>query len=182
MSLPDSHLHTFPPYMRQFLKQALASTVGSLLSLTLFSAVSLTLVTAIIGAVIHNVSTADESVKVPEKSILTIDLSQSIVDLDPGKTLQEFIAGESPRVTELKSVLNAIDTATKDKRILAIYLDGGGGKQANSTGFATLKDVIIIYHQLLTKFLSIRWVRSISMAFDRKQCFSRMLLINMVWG
>jgi protease IV len=62
--------------MRQFLKQALASTVGSLLSLTLFSAISLTLLTAIIGAVIHNVSTADESVKVPEKSILTIDLSR----------------------------------------------------------------------------------------------------------
>ncbi len=127
--------------MRQFLKQALASTVGSLLSLTLFSAISLTLFTAIIGAVIHNVSTTDEAVKVPEKSILTIDLSQSIVDLDPGKTLQEVFAGEATHVTELKSILNAIDTAAKDKRILAIYLDGGGGKQVNSSGFATLKEV-----------------------------------------
>jgi protease IV len=127
--------------MRQFLKQALASTVGSLLSLTLFSAISLTLFTAIIGAVIHNVSTTDEAVKVSDKSILTIDLSQSIVDLDPGKTLQEVFAGESNHVTELKSILNAIDTAAKDQRILAIYLDGGGGKQASSSGFATLKEV-----------------------------------------
>jgi protease IV len=127
--------------MRQFLKQALASTVGSLLSLTLFSAISLTLFTAIIGAVIHNVSTTDEAVKVPNKSILTIDLSESIVDLDPGKTLQEVFAGEATHVTELKSVLNAIDTAAKDKRILAIYLDGGGGKQVNGSGFATLKEV-----------------------------------------
>jgi protease IV len=127
--------------MRQFLKQALASTVGSLLSLTLFSAISLTLFTAIIGAVIHNVSTTDEAVKVSDKSILTIDLSQSIVDLDPGKTLQEVFAGEATHVTELKSILNVIDTAVKDKRILAIYLDGGGGKQANNTGFATLKEV-----------------------------------------
>jgi protease IV len=127
--------------MRQFLKQALASTVGSLLSLTLFSAISLTLFTAIIGAVIHSVSTTDEAVRVPEKSILTIDLSQSIVDLDPGKTLQEVVAGESNHAIELKSVLNAIDTAAKDKRILAIYLDGGGGKQANTAGFATLKEV-----------------------------------------
>ena len=109
--------------MRQFLKQALASTVGSLLSLTLFSAISLTLFTAIIGAVINNVTTTKESIAVPEKSILTIDLSQSIVDLDPGKTLQEVIAGEAVHVTELKSVLNAIDFAAKDQRILAIYLD-----------------------------------------------------------
>jgi protease IV len=127
--------------MRQFLKQALASTVGSLLSLTLFSAISLTLFTAIIGAVINNVTTTKESTTVSEKSILTIDLSQSIVDLDPGKTLQEVIAGEAVHVTELKSVLNAIDFAAKDQRILAIYLDGSGGNQVNSTGFATLKEV-----------------------------------------
>jgi protease IV len=128
--------------MRQFLKQALASTVGSLISLTLFSAISLTLFTVIIGAVIHNFSTTDEAVKVPDKSILTIDLSESIVDLNPGKTIKEAFSGEEiPRLTELKSVLNAIDAATKDKRILAIYLDGGGGKQVNSTGFATLKEV-----------------------------------------
>jgi protease IV len=127
--------------MRQFLKQTLASTVGSLLSLTLFSAISLTLFTAIIGAVIHNVTTSNQAVAVPEKSILTIDLSESIVDLDPGKTLQEAIAGEATKVTELKSVLNAIDAAAKDKRILAIYLDGSNGKQVNGTGFATLKEV-----------------------------------------
>ncbi len=129
--------------MRQFLKQALASTVGSLLGLTLFSAISLTLFTAIIGVVVSNVTTTKESTTVPEKSILTIDLSQSIVDLDPGKTLQDVIAGEAAHVTELKSVLNAIDFATKDQRILAIYLDGGRGKQANGSGFATLKEVRI---------------------------------------
>jgi protease IV len=127
--------------MRQFLKQALASTVGSLLSLTLFSAISLTLFTAIIGAVIHNATTNNEIATVPDKSILTIDLSRSIVDLDPGKTLQEAIAGEANHVTELKSVLNAIESAAKDKRIVAIYLDGSSGKQISSTGFATLKEV-----------------------------------------
>jgi protease IV len=126
--------------MRQFLKQALASTIGSLLGLSLFSAVSLTLVTLTIGSLIQS-ATNNETVKVPEKSILTIDLSRSIVDLNPGKTIQEAIAGESTRVTELKSVLNAIDAAAKDKRIIAIYLDGSSAKQASSTGFATLKEV-----------------------------------------
>ena len=192
--------------MRQFLKQALASTVGSLFGLTLFSGISLTLFTAIIGAVIQSVSTTDEAVKVPEKSILTIDLSQSIVDLDPGKTLQQVFAGESTHVIELKSVLNAIDAAAKDRRILAIYLDGSGGKQANTAGFATLKEVrtalerfrasgkqIIAYNidmdkrdyylsSVANQSLSIRWVRSILMAFGLKQCFSKMLLINMGLG
>uniref|UniRef100_UPI00286A7E44 S49 family peptidase n=1 Tax=Chamaesiphon sp. OTE_75_metabat_556 TaxID=2964692 RepID=UPI00286A7E44 len=125
--------------MRQFLKQALASTIGSLLGLTLFSALSLTLVTITIGAIVQS-ATNNEAAKIPEKSILTIDLSRSIVDLDPGKTLQQALAGEANRVTELKSVLNAIDAATSDPRILAIYLDGSNGK-SSTTGFATLKEV-----------------------------------------
>lgn len=127
--------------MRQFIKQALASTIGSLLGLTLFSAVSLTLLTITIGAIIQSATNSEDTVKVAERSILTIDLSRSIVDLNPGKTLQEALAGESNRVTELKSVLNAIEAATKDKRIIAIYLDGGSGKQISGTGFATLKEV-----------------------------------------
>ena len=126
--------------MRQFLKQALASTVGSLLGLTLFSAVSIAIVSVTIGAIIQSATNSNDTVKVPDKSILTIDLSRSIVDLNPGKTLQEAIAGEANRVIELKSVLNSIDAAAKDKRILAIYLDGSSGKLSR-TGFATLKEV-----------------------------------------
>jgi protease IV len=126
--------------MRQFIKQALASTVGSLLSLTLFSVVSLTLFTAIIGAIIDNAANYNETVAVADKSILTIDLTQAIVDLDPGQTLQQTIAGENNHIIELKSVLDAIDAAAKDKRISAIYLDGSSGK-AGGSGFATLKEV-----------------------------------------
>lgn len=126
--------------MRQFLKQALASTVGSLLGLTLFSTVSIAIFSVTIGAIIQSATNSNDTVKVPDKSILTIDLSRSIVDLNPGKTLQEAIAGEATRVIELKSVLNSIDAAAKDKRILAIYLDGSNSK-LSSTGFATLKEV-----------------------------------------
>ncbi len=126
--------------MRQFIKQALASTVGSLLSLTLFSAISLTLLMAVVGAIINSASTGDETVSVAERTIMTIDLSRSIVDLDPGKTLQETIAGDAAKTTELKSALNAIDAAAKDKRIVAIYLDGSKGK-LSGTGFATLKEI-----------------------------------------
>jgi protease IV len=126
--------------MRQFVKQALASTIGSLLSLTLFSVISLTLFTAIISAVIDNATSKNDPVAVADKSILTIDLSRAIVDLDPGQTLQEAIAGEATHTIELKAVLDSIDAAAKDKRIVAIYLDGSSGK-LSGTGFATLKEV-----------------------------------------
>ncbi len=125
--------------MRQFIKQTVASTIGGLLSLTLFSAISLTLVVAIVGALIDNAANK-ETVAIADKSVLTIDLSQSIVDLDPGKTLQDALAGESHRSTGLKSTLDAIDAAAKDKRIVAIYLDGSKGKNS-TTGFAALKEV-----------------------------------------
>jgi protease IV len=125
--------------MRQFIKQTLASTVGSLLGLTLFSAVSLTLFLVTIGAIINS-ATDKDPIAVADKTVLTIDLSRSIVDLDPGKTLQEAVAGEANRTIELKSTLDAIDAAAKDKHIVAIYLDGSNGK-LSETGFATLKEV-----------------------------------------
>ncbi len=127
--------------MRQFIKQALASTVGSLLSLTLFSVVSLTLFTAIVGAIIQSATSDNSSVSVADKSILTIDLSRSIVDLDPGQTVQDAIAGQGVRTIELKAVLDSIDAAAKDQRIVAIYLDGAHGGSSGGTGFATLKEV-----------------------------------------
>jgi protease IV len=125
--------------MRQFIKQTLASTVGSLLGLTLFSAVSLTLFLAAIGAIINSAADNDTAA-IGDKTVLTIDLSRSIVDLDPGKTLQEAVAGEANRTLELKSTIDAIDAAAKDKRIVAIYLDGSKGK-LSGTGFATLSEV-----------------------------------------
>jgi protease IV len=126
--------------MRQFVKQALASTVGSLLSLTLFSVISVTLFSAIISAVIDSATTKSGTVAVNDKSILTIDLSREIVDLDPGQTLQQAIAGETTHATELKAVIDSIDAAAKDKRIVGIYLDGSIGK-LSKTGFASLREV-----------------------------------------
>jgi protease IV len=124
--------------MRQFIKQTLASTVGSLLGLTLFFAVPLTLLLVMLGAIIN--SADKDTVAIADKTVLTIDLSRSIVDLDPGKTLQEAVAGEANRTSELKSTIDAIDAAAKDRRIVAIYLDGSNGK-VSDTGFATLREV-----------------------------------------
>ncbi len=127
--------------MRQFIKQTLASTVGTLISLTLFSVISLSLFTLIIGAIVDGATNKSQTVSVADKSILTIDLSKSIVDLDPGQSLQQAISGDINNNIELKAVLDAIDAAAKDKRIAAIYLDGSGSKVAGGSGFASLKEV-----------------------------------------
>jgi protease IV len=125
--------------MRQFIKQALASTIGSLLGLTLFSAVSLTFFLIIIGAIVDSAG-QKTSVNVRDKSVLVFDLSRTVVDLDPGETLQQAIAGEKESNYELKTIVDAIDAAAKDKRILAIYLDGSSSG-SSSSGLGTLREV-----------------------------------------
>jgi protease-4 len=126
--------------MRNFLKQTVASTIGSLLGLSLFSIVSLGLVGVFIALVVDTSANKDSLVRLADRSILVLDLSRTIVDFDPGETIQEAIAGQAERTIELKAVLNAIDGAAKDKRIAALYLDGSRGGRS-STGFASLKEV-----------------------------------------
>jgi protease IV len=126
--------------MRNFLKQTVASTLGSLLGLSLFSILSLGLVAVIIGVIVETSTTKDSQIRVEDRSVLVLDLSRSIVDLDPGETFQEAIAGPGERSIELKAVLDAIDGAAQDKKIVGIYLDGSKN-ESGSTGFATLKEV-----------------------------------------
>jgi protease-4 len=127
--------------MRNFLKQTLASTLGSLVGLSLFSFLSLGVLLVTIGVIVETASNKDPQIEVADKSILVLDLSRSIVDLDPGETLQETLTGQADKTIELKSVIDAIDGAAKDKRIAAIYLDGSKGQLTGGTGLASLQEV-----------------------------------------
>jgi protease-4 len=127
--------------MRNFLKQTLASTLGSLVGLSLFSVLSLGVLLVTIGVIVETASNKDPQIEVADKSILVLDLSRSIVDLDPGETLQETLTGQADKTIELKSVIDAIDGAAKDKRIAAIYLDGSKGQLTGGTGLASLQEV-----------------------------------------
>jgi protease IV len=127
--------------MRQFLKQALASTLGSLVGLTIFSTISFALFLVVVGAIVDSVGQGT-SINVRDKSILVFDLSRTIVDFNPGETLQQAISGEKEKENnyELKTIVDAIDAAAQDKRISAIYLDGST-EGTSSTGLATLREV-----------------------------------------
>jgi protease IV len=119
--------------MRDFLKHTLATFLG----LLLFCGCS-------IGGLIYlliAVSSKDAGPEVQEKSVLVVDLAQNITDSKtPADALNGVLAGRDRNTITLRTVLDAVNKATTDKRIVGVYIYGDSGG-ASSTGFATLKEV-----------------------------------------
>ncbi|MFB8791660.1 MAG: signal peptide peptidase SppA [Potamolinea sp.] len=127
--------------MRQFLKQTLASMVGSLAGLILFFSLGT-------GGLIFLLLTAvsrDTGPIVKDKSVLVFDLSLNISDTEPNastsEAIEEALSGDDTNSVTLRTVLDSINKAAKDKRIVAIYLDGSKSSGIAGSGFATLKEV-----------------------------------------
>ncbi len=127
--------------MRQFLKQTLASTIGSLAGLILF----FTLGTGGLIFLVIAAASRDDGPKVKDKSVLVFDLSMNITDSNPTSStreaLGEALSGDNSNNITLRTVLDSLDKASRDKRIIAIYLDGSRSSGASGTGLATLKEV-----------------------------------------
>ncbi|MBE9147344.1 signal peptide peptidase SppA [Coleofasciculus sp. LEGE 07092] len=127
--------------MRQFFKQTFASLIGSLAGLILFFGLGTTgLLLLIIAA-----ASRDTSPQVKDKSVLVFDTALTITDTDPSSStsdaLQEAVLGEVTDTITLRTVLDNLDKAAKDSRIVALYLDGSRTGAGSNTGFATLKEV-----------------------------------------
>lgn len=127
--------------MRQFLKQTFASMVGSLAGLILFFSLGT-------GGLIFLLLTAvsrDAGPIVKDKSVLVFDLSLNISDTEPNastsEAIEEALSGDDTNSVTLRTVLDSINKAAKDKRIVAIYLDGSKSSGSGGSGFATLKEV-----------------------------------------
>lgn len=125
--------------MRDFLKYAAASALGTLVGL--FSLVALLGVGALglAGFFLNSAATETEP-EVEKNSILVFDLATDIVDTvpfsGPGVVLEETLYGSSYRAISLHSALQAIEMAATDDNITGIYLTGN-----TNAGFATLKEV-----------------------------------------
>ncbi|WP_088893247.1 signal peptide peptidase SppA [Leptolyngbya ohadii] len=131
--------------MRDFLKQILATVVG----LTLFTAMSVGGLTALLFAVAF--FSRDAAPEVAKDSILKLNLSQPISDgqQDEGNVLSEAISGNrSPQTVPLRTVLTTIEQAAQDDRIAGIYLSGDIPAVGLDSGYATLREV----RQALQKF------------------------------
>jgi len=127
--------------MRQFLKQTLASTIGSFAGLILF----FTLGTGGLIFLVIAAASRDDGPKVKDKSVLVFDLSMNITDSNPTSStrqaLGEALSGDDSNNITLRTVLDSLDKASRDKRIIAIYLDGSRSSGGSGTGLATLKEV-----------------------------------------
>jgi protease-4 len=131
--------------MSNFIKQTFASLIGSILGLFIFCGIGTT------GLLLLILSASQEiSPEVKDKSVLVFDLAMNITDSEPEPTevLQRALSGEENNRMSLRKVVDNLEKARLDKRIVAIYLDASRTSQANSAGFATLREV----RKALSKF------------------------------
>lgn len=123
--------------MRDFLKNTLATVLGLLIFLGLSVSGLLTLIIVI--------AASDTGPQVKDKSVLVFDLGTTITDAkrssSASQALGDALSGaETNETISLRAVLNAIHEATRDPKIVGIYLHGDE-EEAGGAGFATLKEV-----------------------------------------
>ena len=122
--------------MRQFLKQTFASTIGSMIGLFLFISLG---ASGLILILLTAISDDEDTQGIKDKSVLVFDLSTQIKDSKPSANLAQAFSGKEQEVITLRRVLQSIDRATKDDRIVALFLDGRKGDSPN--GYATMEEV-----------------------------------------
>jgi protease IV len=123
--------------MPNFLKQTFASLVGSLLGLIIFSGIGTTALFLLLFAA---ATSKDTGLEVKDKSVLVFDLGMEITDGEPpsSQVLQETLSGVEKERMSLRNVLDTLEKARRDQRIVGVYLDA---THSGSAGFATLKEV-----------------------------------------
>ncbi|MBD2306058.1 signal peptide peptidase SppA [Chroococcidiopsis sp. FACHB-1243] len=127
--------------MRNFLKQTFASAIGTLLGLLLFFGLSISGMLVILVAL----AAQDNEPQVKDRSVLVYDLSLNITDAPRNSStsalIQNALSGESNRTIALRTVLDTLEKARRDPKIIGIYLDGSNGAEDGSSGYAKLKEV-----------------------------------------
>ena len=121
--------------MSHFFKQTFASTIGSFIALCLF----LTLGAGSLVFMLFATVSPKEELRVEDKSILVFDLSLDIRDSQPPPNLSQAISGKKQETMTLRRVLQSIDKATEDDRIVGIFLDGRRGR--GGSGYANMAEV-----------------------------------------
>ncbi len=122
--------------MNKFFQQTFASFLGSIAGLFIF----FFLVTS--GLLVFFVTLLLLSEKTPQledRSVLVFNLSTEIKDSLSESSLVNILSEDDTEVITLRQVTNAIEKATEDKRIVALFLDGRTG--SIDSGYANLTEV-----------------------------------------
>ena len=122
--------------MRQFLKQTFASTIGSMIGLCLFLGLG---ISGLLLILVSSFSEEENVQGIQDKSVLVFDLSTQVRDSQPPANIAQAFSGKKQEIITLRRVLQSIDEATKDDRIVAMFLDGRRGGSPN--GYATMEEV-----------------------------------------
>ncbi|MDH6057258.1 signal peptide peptidase SppA [Umezakia ovalisporum] len=133
--------------MRNFFKQTFASLLGTVIGLMIFFGVSTTGLLLLLFAV---TTSRDTTLEVKDKSVVVFDLSMNITDKAPesSELLQRALSGAQEQSMTLRSVLDTLEKARVDPRIVGIYLDATNTTPLSSIGFASLTEM----RQALEKF------------------------------
>lgn len=126
--------------MRDFFKYVLASVVG----LVLFSTLSVGALVVFI--LLIALGSQDAEPLVENDSVLVFDLSLDITDAnpaaDPSELLNNALSGSStPVPVSLRTVLDTLDAAAEDDRIVGLLLQGNIPIDGQGSGFATMREV-----------------------------------------
>jgi protease-4 len=122
--------------MRQFLQQSFASLVGTLAALLVLLSLG---VSGLVVLLITAITTGSETPQVKNKSVLVFDLSTTIRDTEPTVNFTQALSRTFPDAIALRPLLEAIEKASQDQRIVALLLDGSHG--ISSSDYAQLKEV-----------------------------------------
>ena len=121
--------------MRNFLKQILATLIGSFTGLVLFSILG----TGSLLALLLIIGSRDGQPQVESGSVLVFDLSKPIQDTQPPFDVTQALFSPEDRPLTLQQVVNTIEQARQDESVSGILLDGTEG--ANTTGYGVLQEV-----------------------------------------
>ncbi|MBD2727608.1 signal peptide peptidase SppA [Nostoc sp. FACHB-892] len=126
--------------MRNFIKQTFASLIGTLLGLIIFGGLGTTGLFLLIMAAS---SSKDTGPNVKDKSMLVFDLSMKITDSEPSSSelFQNTISGVDEDRMALRKVVETLEKARRDPRIVGIYMDATKTSQASNVGYASLKEI-----------------------------------------
>jgi protease-4 len=127
--------------MKDFLKYTCASLLGTFLGLLLLGSIGLGGLVVLIALAAS--SSKDSGPQVKDKSVLVLDLSLNITDSkpirSPSAAIQDVLSDDPGNAVTLRTVLDSIESAKKDPKIVGIYLEGSS--ESSSSGFANLKEV-----------------------------------------
>jgi protease-4 len=128
--------------MRDFLKYVFASLTGTLI----FFGLAFGGLLLLLASVASLSSGRGLEPAIQDKTVLVFDLSATISDIAPSDDGREvdiprLLRSGGKRILPLSTILDCLDKAAADKRVVGLYLHGNLDSDGYSSGFAALREV-----------------------------------------